>query len=225
MKSFLTDDDPDASLFGQGFRLIVFPVIVGLFFVGGVYWLRLQLHKPAGQAERTAILEVQLLPHPDPLPIPVSQASQPTAVNATNAVKAPAETPAETYRNVVAALPAEERPPSEPAVPSRTPQRAADAAPNAAMLQFRDALLRHIAKFQRYPRSAERQHLQGTVLAGFSIGRDGKLLGTWVKASSGQAVLDQAAIDTILRAQPLPRIPPALPDSMKVEVALGFDPS
>ena len=62
------------------------------------------------------------------------------------------------------------------------------------------------------------------MLAVFSIGRDGKLLGTWVKTSSGQAVLDQAAMDTILRAQPLPQIPPALPDSMKVEVALAFDP-
>jgi periplasmic protein TonB len=224
MKSFLTDDDPDASLLGQGFRLMAFPLIVGLLFVGGVYWLRLQVYSSAGQAEPTAIVEVQLLPRPDPLPIPVSQAAQSTAVSATKPGKAPTETPADLSRNALAALPAEETPPSEPAVPSRIPQLPADAAPNTAMLQFRDTLLRHIAKFQRYPRAAERQHLQGTVLAVFSIGRDGKLLGTWVKTSSGQAVLDQAAIDTILRAQPLPQIPPALPDSMKVEVALGFDP-
>ena len=225
MKSFLTDDDPDASLFGQGFRLMLFPAIVGLLFVGGVYWLHLQLHRSAGQAEPMAIVEVKLLPRPDPLPIPVSQASQSTAMSATNPGKAPTETPADMSRNVLAALPAEETQPSEPAVPSRMPQLAADAVPNAAMLQFRDALLRHIAKFQRYPRAAERQHLQGTVHAVFSVGRDGKLLGAWVKTSSGQAMLDQAAIDTILRAQPLPQIPPALPDSMKVEVALGFDPS
>jgi periplasmic protein TonB len=224
MKSFLTGDDPDASLLGQGFRLMTFPVIVGLLFVGGVYWLRLQVYRSAAQAEPTAIVEVQLLPRPDPLPIPVSQSAQSTAVSATTPGKAPAETPADTSRNVLAALPAEETPPSEPAVPSRIPHLAADPAPNVAMLQFRDTLLRHIAKFQRYPRAAEGQHLQGTVLAVFSIGRDGKLLGTWVKTSSGQAVLDQAAMDTILRAQPLPQIPPALPDSMKVEVALAFDP-
>jgi protein TonB len=225
MRSFVTDDDPDASLFGQGFRLMLFPAIVGLLFVGGVYWLHLQLYRSAGQAEPTAIVEVQLLPRPDPLPIPVSQASQAAAASATNPGKALTETRADVSRNVLTALPAEETPPSEPGIPSRIPQLSADAMPNAAMLQFRDALLRHIAKFQRYPRAAERQHLQGTVLAVFSVGRDGRLLGTWVKSSSGQAVLDQAAIDTIRRAQPMPQIPSALPDSVRVEVALGFDPS
>jgi periplasmic protein TonB len=225
MKFFATDHDPDASLFGPGFRLMLFPAIVGLLFVSGVYWLHLQLHRSAGQAEPTTIVEVQLLPRPDPLPIPLSEASQSTAVSATNPGKAPTETPADMSRDVLAALPAEETPLSEPAVPSRIPQLSTDAVPNAAMLQFRDALLRHIAKFQRYPRAAERRHLQGTVHALFSVGRDGKLLGAWIKTSSGQAVLDQAAIDTIRRAQPMPPIPPALPDSVKVEVALGFDPS
>ena len=57
----------------------------------------------------------------------------------------------------------------------------------------------------------------------FSISRDGKVLGAWVKTSSGQAVLDRAAIETIRRAQPLPAIPPALPDPFKIELALGFD--
>ncbi len=225
MKSFVTDDDPDASLFGQGFRLMLFPAIVGLLFVGGVYWLHLQLHRAGGQAEPTAVVEVRLLPRPDPLPIPVNQASQSTAVNAANPGKAPTETPAEMSRNTLAALPVEETSSSEAAVSSRIPLRSADAVPTPAKLQFRDILVRHIDKFQRYPRAAKRQHLQGTVLAVFSVGRDGKLLGAWVKTSSGQAVLDQAAIDTIRRAQPLPQIPPALPDSMTVEVALGFDPS
>ncbi len=58
----------------------------------------------------------------------------------------------------------------------------------------------------------------------FSVSRDGKLLGAWVKTSSGEAVLDQAAIDTLRRAQPLPVIPSALPDPIKIELALGFDP-
>jgi protein TonB len=52
-----------------------------------------------------------------------------------------------------------------------------------------------------------------------------RVLGAWIKTSSGQQVLDQAAIDTIRRAQPMPAIPSGLPDSLKIEVALGFDPS
>jgi protein TonB len=187
MNLFVTDDDPHASPFGQGSRLMLFPAIVGLLFAGAVYWLQFQLHRSPGQAEPTAVVEVRLLPRPDPLPIPVNPASQSTAVNATNPGNAPTGTPADRPRNTLAALPVEGTLSSEAA--------------------------------------AKQQHLQGTVLAVFSVGRDGKLLGAWVKTSSGQAVLDQAAIDTIRRAEPLPQIPPALPDSMTVEVALGFDPS
>jgi protein TonB len=57
------------------------------------------------------------------------------------------------------------------------------------------------------------------------MSRDGTLLGVWVKTSSGQAMLDKEAIDTIRRAQPLPSIPPELPDRLNIHVQLVFDPS
>jgi protein TonB len=117
-------------------------------------------------------------------------------------------------------------------VSSLTPQPAADPAPtstsnapqSSAIAQFRTALLHHIANYQRYPKAAERDRLQGTVDTVFAMSRDGRLLGVWIKTSSGMAALDQAAIDTIRRAQPLPGIPAVLPDPIRIELALGFDP-
>jgi protein TonB len=224
MRSLLTDDTPGASSTAAMLRLMLFPAIIGIFFVGGVYWLRLRLDTAGGMTEQTALVQVHLLPRLDPLPIPVNQAAQSATITRPSLTHGPTETPATISSETLAALPAEEPAASEPAIPSAGLKAAPDPVPNSAKMTFRSELLRHIARFQRYPRAAERQHLQGTVRTGFSMDRDGNVLAVWVRTSSGQPVLDQAAIDTIRRAQPLPRIPAALPASLKVDIALGFDP-
>ncbi len=203
MKSFLADDDADASFSGLWPRLLLFPAIVGLLFIGGVYWLRVQVDKSGGA---TAGLRCRR----GPASATSGSASDPGHSDATSqriqpSPRLPRPRPkpsADLSREILASLPTEERPPLEPAVASKVSLPSADAVPNAAMMQFRTDLLRHISKFQRYPRAAEAKRLQGTVHAVFSIDRDGKLLGAWVKTSSGQILLDQAAIDTIRRAQP-----------------------
>lgn len=225
MKSFLTDDGPDASRSATLLRLLLLPAIIGFIFFGGVYWLRLHLTTGGGTPEQAAVVQVHLMQRPDPVPIPVNQATQSTASGPSSPVSGPTEAPAAISNQAPAALPAEAPAASEPVAPSASPRATRDLVSDPATLAFRSELLRHIARFQRYPKAAERAQLQGTVDAVFSIGRNGKLLGVWVKTSSGQAVLDQAAIDTIRRAQPLPPIPTSLPDSLKIEVALGFDPS
>lgn len=45
-----------------------------------------------------------------------------------------------------------------------------------------------------YPRAARRRHLQGTVLVGIRIDRQGNIAGVRVKESSGHSVLDAAAL-------------------------------
>ena len=225
MRSLITDDSPDASPTAAMLRLMAFPAIVGICFMGGVYWLKVRLDTAGGTPEPTALVQVHLLPRPDPLPIPVNEASQSAAITRPSPTHGPTETPANVASQALAELPAEEPAASEPAFPSAGLKAMPDTVPNTAKMTFRSELLRHIARFQRYPRSAERQHLQGTVRTGFSMDRDGRVLSVWVRTSSGQQVLDQAAIDTIRRAQPLPRIPAALPDSLKVDISLGFDPS
>lgn len=226
------DRDPDFNTdakawpSGELLRLIFVPSIVLILFIGGVYWLRLQVDSAGGAPALQSVVQVQLLPRPDPLPIPVPTTASEvtsTAAIAPAAVNDHNDNASAEDQQVFAALPTEVSEAS-PSPPSPAGALASDSPPDLATLQFRAALLRHISHYQRYPKAAESKGLQGTVTAVFSMDRGGKLLGVWIKSSSGQAALDQAAIDTIRRAEPLPSIPPALPDSMKIEMALGFDP-
>jgi protein TonB len=96
---------------------------------------------------------------------------------------------------------------------------------SSAVVRFQQTLLRHVARYQRYPSAARSLHLEGRVDMQFAISRDGTLLGVWVKTSSGQGVLDKEAIETIRRSQPLPSIPSELPDRLNIHVQLAFDPT
>ena len=93
---------------------------------------------------------------------------------------------------------------------------------SSAAAKFQQTLLRHISRFQRYPSAAGSARLVDTQ---FAMARDGTLLGVWVRTSSGQMLLDKEAIETIRRAQPLPPIPPELPDRLNIQMQLEFDPS
>jgi protein TonB len=214
----------DANMWPSGelLRLIFVPSIVVMLFIGGVYWLRLQVDSAGGPSEPQSVVQVQLLPRPDPIPIPATDSRTTSTAAIAPAQVNEHDDATSADQQSLAALPSEASAAS-PSLPNAIRSEMSDAPPDPAALQFKQALFRHILRYQRYPKAAESRGLQGTVKAVFSMNREGKLLGVWIKSSSGQAALDQAAIDTIRRAQPLPRIPSVLPDSMTVDVALGFD--
>jgi protein TonB len=168
MKSLVTDDTPGASSSAAMLRLLLLPTIVGILFVGGVYWFKLRPDAAGSTPEQATLVAVHLLPRSDPLSIPVNQAPQSATVAPPSPANDRTETPASISNQAVAALPAEEPAPSEPAVPSASLKSTADPVPNSVKETFRNELLRHISHFQRYPRAAERQHLQGTVLTVFA---------------------------------------------------------
>lgn len=58
-----------------------------------------------------------------------------------------------------------------------------------------------------YPTEVKKKKQQGTVVLRFTIGRDGQLLASTIKQSSGHVLLDQAALETLARAAPFPPIP------------------
>ena len=88
---------------------------------------------------------------------------------------------------------------------------------------FERVLFSHIARYQAYPNGARRDRLQGEVQVLFSMRRDGEVTDMEIATSSGYTALDEAALDTIRRAEPLPRIPADLPDNLSVVIPIAFD--
>ena len=87
---------------------------------------------------------------------------------------------------------------------------------------FQAALLAHIERFRRYPDEARRDQRQGVVVVGFAMDRQGDLIDLWVDRSSGTTSLDEEALATVRRAQPLPPVPSDLPSPLEVAMPVAF---
>lgn len=74
-------------------------------------------------------------------------------------------------------------------------------------------LMAWLQRHKTYPAELKRAKKQGTVLLNFSIGRRGELLSARVVATSGEPMLDQAALAMLQRASPMP----ALPDDLGLD--------
>lgn len=57
---------------------------------------------------------------------------------------------------------------------------------------------------KRYPRLARKMNIEGKPTVLFEIGPDGSLKYVRLSEGSGKEMLDQAAIDTVMRSAPLP---------------------
>jgi protein TonB len=75
----------------------------------------------------------------------------------------------------------------------------------------------------RYPGEAKRARQQGTAYVHFRMNRDGHVLSASLERSSGYPALDDAALETVRRADPLPKIPPDRPDEVDLTVPIEFD--
>jgi periplasmic protein TonB len=224
--SFFDADDPSAWTSGEVLRLLLVPTIATALFVGGIYWIRLQLPARPASREQASMVQVYLLSHPAPALIPLRPASQPTAASLASQTDLSVESPDRVSVDTTAVTPIRESAPMELSVLGfRSAPSPMEAPPTSAILRFQQVLLRHIARHQRYPNAARLARLRGAVETFFSVQRDGTLLGVWVKTSSGEAVLDREAVDAIRRAQPLPLIPSELSDRLNVQVTLVFEPS
>lgn len=203
--------------------LVVISVLVPLFLAAGVYWLR---HAPAGTAPQTTdtVVEVRLINAPDHV-VPVRPSAVPPSPAPSNAQPTPLledpnrSIPTESKSASIEPSPAPAATttlvPTSTGAPVRLPASQMAAA-------FQQTLLRHIARFRYYPDEARRDRIQGTVQLMFSMRRDGTVTNVWVEATSGYNILDTAAVDTVQRAQPLPRIPFDLPDKLNILVPVAF---
>jgi len=72
---------------------------------------------------------------------------------------------------------------------------------------WRQLLRDKIERAKRYPPEARRSGIEGTAEVQFRVVADGRVEDVTVVKSSGFPILDQASVDTIKRAAPLPVIP------------------
>ncbi len=114
-----------------------------------------------------------------------------------------------------------------PAVPETTAPKSI-AAPSANRLSndarpdWEGLILAHLEHFRRYPARARAARQQGTVTVRFKMNRAGMVLSSAIVQKSGSYDLDQAALDTLKRAQPLPAIPADMADEMQLTIPVEF---
>ena len=127
--------------------------------------------------------------------------------------------------------PPKEAPPTEQTVdapPSNTPpQKSAAPAPSIAsnsnaLPTWQSDLLRHLAKYKRYPEDARRRGLQGINRLRFVVDAEGKVVSYSMAGGSGSAALDRATLEMIRRAGTVPKPPPELLNNGTIEVVAPF---
>jgi len=88
---------------------------------------------------------------------------------------------------------------------------------------YLDRLRRHLAKYKHYPAEAVKRKQEGTVQLSFVLARDGTVLEAEVERSSGFPLLDQAALDMMHNASPVPPLPASFDgDRAHIVMPAGF---
>jgi periplasmic protein TonB len=198
----------------------VVPVLVAV----GVYWLHAQPSGPDGRASDPIIVVRLIQPSKEIAarqPVTV-QTVPPIADFHADAPIEPKEAPVAPDSPEIANPPAgaEKSPPAQRKLLSNFGHVAL---PSTTALTFRRILFAHLERYHKSPIATRRDGLHGTVRVRFSMQRNGSVTDAFVQESSGQTVLDKEALEIIRRAQPLPAIPPDLPDQLSVLFPVEFE--
>jgi len=110
----------------------------------------------------------------------------------------------------------------ETTAPQTVPAPPAPALASNARESWEAKLLAHLERYRRFPSAARARREQGVVHIQFRMNRAGTVLAMRILRPSGSAILDQAGLDTIRRAQPLPAIPQDRPDELELAVPIEF---
>ncbi|WIJ23768.1 energy transducer TonB [Devosia sp. RR2S18] len=120
-----------------------------------------------------------------------------------------------------AAPPAVEAPKAEVA---RSANSGVASAPSVSPARWQSQLMSYLNRHKRYPRSSQSRREEGLAQVEFSIDPRGNVLSARVVRSSGFPELDQAALDMISRASPVPAPPPEIAQArMTLNLPVQFD--
>jgi TonB family protein len=88
---------------------------------------------------------------------------------------------------------------------------------------WRNAVVRHLQQYKRYPTDARSRGEGGVVQLSFAVDRSGHVLNCEVERTSGHPELDNEAMSMIERAQPLPPFPASMPQAkLNLTVPIRF---
>lgn len=178
------------------------------------------------------------MPRPDPRPVPDVDPRLATRAEIVPESPVPRAAPQQTappvQPDIARATPVPQ--PVEPQAAVQPPPVAAPAVPNASAVakaepsaertltnSYEKSLSDLIKRHERYPDRARRQHWEGTVVVALSLSADGKVTNISVVESSGREILDEAALEMVRRASPLPRAPEGLRGKERsVRVPIAF---
>jgi periplasmic protein TonB len=116
-------------------------------------------------------------------------------------------------------------PPNVSAAPSTrlAAQQTVSGVQAAVAVTWQGVLLGHLERHRRYPRQAERLRQEGTAYVRFTVDQRGHVANAAIHRSSGNPLLDEATLDTLRRASPVPPPPSELaPYPVDVMVPVEF---
>lgn len=92
---------------------------------------------------------------------------------------------------------------------------------------YLDRVRRHLERYKHYPDDALKKKQEGTVMVAFTLAHDGTVTGAWITKSSGNPLLDQAALAMLHDGSPVPPVPErywgrAGPITMPVNFTIGL---
>jgi periplasmic protein TonB len=76
---------------------------------------------------------------------------------------------------------------------------------------WRSEIVERISSVKEYPEAARPQATSGTAAVAFSVDRGGRITSARLVRSSGSSILDDAAVATVRRANPVPPAPAGVP--------------
>jgi len=85
--------------------------------------------------------------------------------------------------------------------------KVAQAFGNAAESNYKGKVRSKVQRHFRYPKSADRAGVSGTVTVSFTISASGGVSSARIVKGSGSPVLDEAALNAVRKAEPFPKIP------------------
>ncbi|MEO0328258.1 MAG: energy transducer TonB [Pseudomonadota bacterium] len=86
-------------------------------------------------------------------------------------------------------------------------QRSAKLSGNAAVSNYPGKIVRKLRRSIRYPKAAKRKKIRGQVIVSFTVSRNGGVSRIRIARGSGSSILDKAALETVRRSAPFPKIP------------------